>query len=170
MNLFSSIPLVIVSVLVSALIWWLFARQMTAKTLHGRAHPGCRPRLPGVHEPRRRRPHQAHAARHLREVPALRDGARRRASLGAGLRRHHQGSSELVRVRRTATYRFQSLFFSSSMHSMANDMHQVFVSAPRASSSGSGWGGGGGGSAVAEVSPAAASAVVAAARSSRLGH
>jgi hypothetical protein len=35
MNLFYSIPLVIGSVLVSALIWWLFARQMTAKTVAG---------------------------------------------------------------------------------------------------------------------------------------
>jgi uncharacterized membrane protein len=39
---------------------------------------------------------------------------------------------------------FSPLFFSSSMHSMASDMHQVFVSAPRASSRGSGFGGGGG--------------------------
>ncbi len=35
MNLFYSIPLVIGSVLVSAVIWWLFARQMTAKTVSG---------------------------------------------------------------------------------------------------------------------------------------
>src|SRR5271157_873256 len=35
MNLFYSIPLVIGSVLVSALVWWLFARQMTAKTVAG---------------------------------------------------------------------------------------------------------------------------------------
>ena len=40
---------------------------------------------------------------------------------------------------------FNPIFFSSSMHSMATDMHQVFVSAPRASSSGSGFGGDGGG-------------------------
>src|SRR6202165_5026704 len=40
---------------------------------------------------------------------------------------------------------FNPIFFSSSMHNMATDMHQVFVSAPRASSSGSGFGGGGGG-------------------------
>jgi uncharacterized membrane protein len=40
---------------------------------------------------------------------------------------------------------FNPLFFSASMHSMAADMNQVFVSAPRASSSGSGFGGGGGG-------------------------
>ena len=40
---------------------------------------------------------------------------------------------------------FNPVFFSSSMHNMASDMHQVFVSAPRSSSSGSGFGGGGGG-------------------------
>jgi uncharacterized membrane protein len=40
---------------------------------------------------------------------------------------------------------FNPIFFSSSMHNMASDMHQVFVSAPRSSSSGSGFGGGGGG-------------------------
>ena len=38
---------------------------------------------------------------------------------------------------------FNPIFFSSSMHGMATDMHQVFVSAPRASSTGSGWSGGG---------------------------
>jgi len=41
---------------------------------------------------------------------------------------------------------FNPIFFSSSMHSMASDMHQVFVSAPRSSSSGSGFSGGGGSS------------------------
>ena len=40
---------------------------------------------------------------------------------------------------------FNPVFFSSSMHNMASDMNQVFVSAPRASSTGSGFGGGGGG-------------------------
>jgi uncharacterized membrane protein len=40
---------------------------------------------------------------------------------------------------------FNPIFFSSSMHSMTSDMQQVFVSAPRASSSGSGFSGGGGG-------------------------
>src|SRR5438445_6241386 len=40
---------------------------------------------------------------------------------------------------------FSPLFFSSSMHSMAEDMHQVFTSAPRANHSRSGFSGGGGG-------------------------
>ena len=39
---------------------------------------------------------------------------------------------------------FNPIFFTNSMHLMSNDMHQVFVSAPRASSTGSGWSGGGG--------------------------
>jgi hypothetical protein len=38
---------------------------------------------------------------------------------------------------------FNPIFFSSSMQSMTSDMHQVFVSAPRAASTGSGFGGGG---------------------------
>jgi uncharacterized membrane protein len=39
---------------------------------------------------------------------------------------------------------FNPLFFSSSMQSMASDMHEVFVSAPRSSSSDSGFSFGGG--------------------------
>jgi uncharacterized membrane protein len=38
---------------------------------------------------------------------------------------------------------FNPIFFSSSMHSMASDMQQVFVSSPRGSSTGSGFSGGG---------------------------
>jgi Predicted membrane protein len=40
---------------------------------------------------------------------------------------------------------FNPIYFSNSMHSMSNDMHQTFTSAPRSSSSGSGFSGGGGG-------------------------
>ena len=39
---------------------------------------------------------------------------------------------------------FHPMFFASSMHAMSSNMHEVFVSAPRASSTGSGWSGGGG--------------------------
>jgi uncharacterized membrane protein YgcG len=38
---------------------------------------------------------------------------------------------------------FNPIFFATSMHSMATDVHQAFVAAPRASSTGSGFGGGG---------------------------
>ncbi len=40
---------------------------------------------------------------------------------------------------------FNPIYFTNSMHTMASSAHEVFVSAPRASSSGSGFGGGGGG-------------------------
>ena len=40
---------------------------------------------------------------------------------------------------------FNPVFFTNSMHGLATDMHQTFVSAPRSSSSGSGFSGGGGG-------------------------
>ena len=39
---------------------------------------------------------------------------------------------------------FNPIFFAASMHAMASDAHQAFVSAPRSSSGGSGFGGGGG--------------------------
>jgi len=38
---------------------------------------------------------------------------------------------------------FNPIFFAGSMHAMATDAHQAFVTAPRASSTGSGFGGGG---------------------------
>jgi uncharacterized membrane protein len=41
-------------------------------------------------------------------------------------------------------YGWNPIFFTNSMGSMSNDMHQVFVSAPRSSSTGSGFGSGGG--------------------------
>ena len=39
---------------------------------------------------------------------------------------------------------FNPIFFATSMHAMASDVNQTFVSSPRASSGGSGFGGGGG--------------------------
>ena len=64
-NLFNSIPLLIGSVLLSALIWWLFARQMTAKTFAGARIRIAVLGFRGVHEPRRCRSFKAHAPRHL---------------------------------------------------------------------------------------------------------
>ena len=64
----------------------------------GRAHPYCGAGLPGVHESRGRRPPEAHAAGHVRKIPALCHGARSGASLGAGLCRDHPEPAELVRV------------------------------------------------------------------------
>ena len=97
-TVFNSVVLLIACGIVSAIIWWLFARQMSAKTVQGGAHPGCSTGLPGVHESRGRRPPEAHAAGHVRKISALCHGARSGASLGAGLCRNHSEPAELVRV------------------------------------------------------------------------
>ena len=162
MNLFYSVPLVIGSVLVSALIWWLFARQMTAKTVAGArtqvAVLGFQEFMNRVDADRIKRMPPDTFEKFLPYAMAL------------GVEHHWaQAFDGIVKdppswyVSPNGYTGFSPLFFSSSMHSMASDMHQVFVSAPRASSSGSGFSRGGGFS--AEDSPEEASAAAAAARS-----
>ncbi len=143
MNLFNSIPLVVVSALVSAVIWWLFARQMTAKTLLGTR---TRVAVLGFQEFMNR----VDADRIKRMPP---DTFEKFLPYAMALGVEHQWAQAFAGVvQNPPTWYvspngyagFTPLFFASSMHSMASDMHQVFVSAPRSSSSGSGWGGGGG--------------------------
>jgi uncharacterized membrane protein len=141
MNLLNSIPLVIVSVLISALIWWLFARQMTAKTLAGArtkvAVLGFQEFMNRVDADRLKRMPPDTFEKFLPYAMAL--GVEHRWA---------QAFDGIVKdppswyVSPNGYSGFNPIFFSSSMHSMASDMHQVFVSAPRASSSGSGFGGG----------------------------
>jgi uncharacterized membrane protein len=144
MNLFYSIPLVIGSVLVSALIWWLFARQMTAKTVSGArttiAVLGFQEFMNRVDADRIKRMPPDTFEKFLPYAMAL------------GVEHHWaQAFDGILKdppnwyVSPNGYVGFSPLFFSSSMHSMASDMNQVFVSAPRASSGGSGFGGGGGG-------------------------
>jgi uncharacterized membrane protein YgcG len=143
-QIFNSVILLIVCGIVSAIIWWLFAREMSAKTVQGRTHPHRGAGIPGVHESRGRRPSETHASGYIRKIPALCHGARSGASLGAGFAGIIQNPPKWY-VSPNGMTGFNPIFFSSSMHSMASDMNQVFVSAPRSSSSGSGFGGGGGG-------------------------
>ncbi|MGP8140483.1 MAG: DUF2207 domain-containing protein [Terriglobales bacterium] len=142
MNLFDSVPLLIVSGLVSALIWWLFARQMSAKTVSGaRIHIavlGFQEFMNRVDADRIKRMPPDTFEKFLPYAMAL------------GVEHHWaQAFDGIVKdppswyVSPNGYVGFSPLFFSSSMHSMATDMHQVFVSAPRASSTGSGFGGGG---------------------------
>ncbi len=142
MNLFYSIPLVIGSVLVSALIWWLFARQMTAKTVAGAririAVLGFQEFMNRVDADRIKSMSPDTFEKFLPYAMAL------------GVEHHWaQAFGGIVKdppswyASPNGYVGFSPLFFSSSMHSMASDMHQVFVSAPRASSSGSGFSGGG---------------------------
>jgi len=143
MNLFYSIPLVIGSVLISAVIWLLFARQMTAKTV-----TGARARIAvlGFQEFMNR----VDADRIKRMPP---DTFEKFLPYAMALGVEHQWAQAFDGIIKdppswyvspNGYVGFSPLFFSSSMHSMATDMHQVFTSAPRSSSSGSGFSSGGG--------------------------
>jgi uncharacterized membrane protein YgcG len=143
MRLFDSVPLVIGSVLVSALIWWLFARQMTAKTLTGArtaiAVLGFQEFMNRVDADR------------IKGMPS--DTFEKFLPYAMALGVEHrwaQAFDGIIKdppswyVSPNGYTGFTPLYFSSSMHSMASDMQQVFTSAPRASSGGSGFGGSGG--------------------------
>lgn len=142
----SSVPLVAICILIAAIIWFLFARVMTAKTLKGA---------------------QTHiAVLGFQEFMNRVDGERLKTmpsntfekflpyAMALGVEHHWAQAFAGIVQNPPSWYAapggygygmgFNPILFSSSMHGMATDMHQVFVSAPRASSSGSGWGGGGG--------------------------
>ncbi len=142
-NLFYSVPLVIGSALVSALIWWLFARQMTAKTVSGAR---TRIEVLGFQEFMNR----VDADRIKTLSPDTFEKFLPFA-MALGVEHHWAQTFDGIVKDPPSWYvspngytGFSPLFFSSSMHSMASDMQQVFTSAPRSSSSGSGFGGGGG--------------------------
>ena len=143
-NFFNSVPLMVGCVLISALIWWLFARVMTAKTVKG-----ARTRIAvlGFQEFMNRVD-----ADRLKTLPPTTFEKYLAYAMALGVE-HHWAQAFAGIVKDPPTWYvgpggpyvgvFNPIFFSSSMSSMATDMHQVFVSAPRASSGGSGFGGGG---------------------------
>jgi len=141
---FNSVSVVAVCVLISAVIWWLFARQMTAKTLKGAqtviAIRGFQEFMNRVDADRLKRMPPDTFEKYLPYAMAL------------GVEHHWaQAFAGIIKdppswyVSPGGVTAFNPIFFASSMHSMASDAQQVFASAPRASSSGSGWSGGGGG-------------------------
>jgi uncharacterized membrane protein YgcG len=143
-NIFSSFVLLILCAIVSAIIWWLFAWQMTAKTVQGGR---TRIAVLGFQEFMNRVD-----ADRLKRMPP--DTFEKYLPYAMALGVEHQWAQAFAGIVKdppswyvspNGGIGFNPIFFSSSMHSMATDMHQVFVSAPRASSSGSGWSGGGGG-------------------------
>ena len=144
-NFFNSALLLIVCLLISGLIWWLFARVMTAKTVKGAR---ARIAVLGFQEFMNRVD-----AERLKIMPPTTFEKFLPYAMALGVEHHWaQAFAGIVKdppqwyVGPGGPYTgFNPIFFSSSMHGMANDMHQVFVSAPRASSGGSGFGGGGGG-------------------------
>jgi uncharacterized membrane protein YgcG len=146
-DLLSSVPLAIVCGIISAIIWWLFAREMTAKTAKG---VQTRIAVLGFQEFMNRVD-----ADRLKRMPP--DTFEKYLAYAMALGVEHHWAQAFAGLVTTAPswyvapggyppgLGFNPILFSSSMHSMATDMSQVFVSAPRASSSGSGFGGGGGG-------------------------
>jgi uncharacterized membrane protein YgcG len=142
-NFLNSIPLVVVCVLAAALVWWLFARVMSAKTVKGaRVHVA----VLGFQEFMNRVDGER-----LKLMPPTTFEKFLPYAMALGVEHHWaQAFTGIVKdppqwyVGPGGVYPvFNPIFFSSSMNSMATDMHQVFVSAPRASSSGSGFGSGG---------------------------
>jgi len=144
-NFFNSAVLLIGCALLAALVWWLFARVMTAKTLKGSR---ARIAVLGFQEFMNRVD-----AERLKIMPPTTFEKFLPYAMALGVEHHWaQAFAGIVQdpprwyVGPSGPYiGFNPILFSSSMHSMATDMHQVFVSAPRSSSSGSGFGGGGGG-------------------------
>ncbi len=143
-GMFNSIVLLFVCGIISLLIWWLFAREMSAKTVQGGrtriAVLGFQEFMNRVDADRLKRMPPDTFEKYLPYAMAL------------GVEHHWaQAFAGIVQnppswyVSPNGMTGFNPIFFSSSMHNMASDMNQVFVSAPRSSSTGSGFGGGGGG-------------------------
>jgi hypothetical protein len=141
---FNSVGISAVSIVIAALIWWLFARQMTAKTLKGTqtviAILGFQEFMNRVDADRLKRMPPDIFEKYLPYAMAL------------GVEHHWaQAFAGIIKdppswyVGSDGYTAFNPILFSSTMHSMATDAQQVFASAPRSSSSGSGWSGGGSG-------------------------
>jgi len=143
-NVFNSVLLLIGCGLIAAAIWWMFAREMSAKTVKGGrtriAVLGFQEFMNRVDADRLKRMPPDTFEKYLPYAMAL--GVEHRwAQAFAGI------------VQNPPTWysspggysTFNPIFFTNSMHGLATDMHQTFVSAPRSSSSGSGFSGGGGG-------------------------
>ena len=143
-GMFNSILLLFVCGIASLVIWWLFAREMSAKTLEGGR---TRVAVLGFQEFMNRVD-----ADRLKRMPPDTFEKYLPYAMALGVE-HHWAQAFAGIIQNPPTWYvspngmtgFNPIFFSSSMHNMASDMHQVFVSAPRSSSSGSGFGGGGGG-------------------------
>jgi len=141
-DVFSSIGLVIGCGLISAVVWWLFARQMSAKTVQGGR---TRVAILGFQEFMNRVD-----ADRIKRMPPDTFEKYLPFAMALGVEHHWAQAFAGIIQNPPSWYSspngmvgFNPIFFSNSMHSMANDMQQVFVSAPRASSTGSGWSGGG---------------------------
>ncbi len=142
-NFLSSIPLLVFCVPLSIVIFWLFARRMTAKTVKG---VRVRVAVLGFQEFMNRVDGER-----LKLMPPTTFEKFLPYAMALGVEHHWaQAFSGIVKdppqwyVGPGGPYSgFNPIFFSSSMNTMTSTMHEVFVSAPRSSSTGSGFGSGG---------------------------
>ncbi len=144
-DVFASLGPVIVSAIVSAIVWWLFAREMTAKTLKG---VQTRIAVLGFQEFMNRVD-----ADQLQRMPSDTFEKYLPYAMALGVE-HHWARAFAGIVKDPPRWYvapggygygmgFNPILFSNSIDGLASNMHRVFVSAPRASSTGSGWRGGG---------------------------
>src|SRR5262249_15304745 len=129
-DLFSSIPVLAVCLIVSLLIWYLFARVMTAKTAKGaRIYVG----VLGFQEFMNRVDGER-----LRTMPPTTFERFLPYAMALGVEHHWAQAFAGIIKDPPSWYTgpgvytpgmvFNPILFSSSMHSMATDMHQVFIS------------------------------------------
>ena len=142
-DVFGSVPLAVLTIAISALIVWLFGRVMTCKTMKGAR---TRVAILGFEEFMNRVD-----ADRIKRMPPDTFEKFLPFAMALGVE-HHWAQAFAGIVKDPPNWyvspsgaMFNPILFTSTMHSMSYDMNQVFVSAPRASSSGSGWGGGFGG-------------------------
>ncbi len=143
-NLFESAWLAVVSIAVAVVIVWLFAREMTCKTVLGARTRvdilGFQEFMDRVDRDRIQRMPPDTFEKFLPYAMAL------------GVE-HHWAQAFAGIVQQPPSWyagptgggMFNPVFFTNNMYSMAQTAHEAFVAAPRASSTGSGWSGGGGG-------------------------
>ena len=140
-DVFGSAALAVITIAIAALIVWLFGRHMTCKTLKGAR---TRVAVLGFEEFMNRVD-----ADRIKRMPPNTFEKFLPFAMALGVEHHWAQAFAGIVQSQPSWYvspngvMFNPILFSSSMHSMAYDMNQVFVSAPRASSSGSGWSGGG---------------------------
>ncbi|HXZ81265.1 MAG TPA: DUF2207 domain-containing protein [Terriglobales bacterium] len=133
------------AIAISVLIVWLFGRQMVAKTVLGAR---TRIQILGFQEFMNRVD-----ADRLKRMPP--DTFEKFLPYAMALGVEHRWAQAFAGIVQNPPQwyagpdgfpgAFNPIFFTNSMHSMSTDMHEVFTSAPRASSTGSGWSGGDGG-------------------------
>ncbi len=142
-SVFESVPVAIAAIAISAVIVWLFGRQMTAKTFYG---VRTRVAILGFEEFMNRVD-----ADRLKRMPPDTFEKYLPYAMALGVE-HHWAQAFAGIIKNPPRWyispdgtMFNPIYFTNSMQSMSSDVHQAFTSAPRSSSGGSGFGGGGGG-------------------------